>query len=203
VDLKSTIESILFVAGRPVSRKELEKTTGKTAEDIDAAIAALIASHKDSGVVILKQGDSYLMSTTPENSPAVKEFLSMELREKLTDAALETLAIVTYKQPVSRAEIEAIRGVNSQYTLRLLLMRGLVERQQSHQDFRVNLYRTTHEFMQHLGLKDMKDLPDFTELTASVKPPEGFVTNTDGSASPANTENLPRAKAKDDMLNNA
>ncbi|MBI4050835.1 MAG: SMC-Scp complex subunit ScpB [Candidatus Doudnabacteria bacterium] len=174
MNLKSILESILLVASRPVSLNELARVTQKTPDEIREALRELKAEKDQSGVVILENHGSYLMSTNPENSALVKEFLNAELREKLTDASLETLAIVAYKQPVSRAEIEAIRGVNSQYTLRLLMMRGLIERIQSQKDLRVGLYRTTHEFLQHLGLKDFKDLPDFEELTAKVKPPEGF-----------------------------
>lgn len=174
MDLKSILESILFVAGRPVQLKELLKVTGKTQQEVEAALAELKKVRETSGVLILEQNRSYLMSSNPANSPTVKEFLNTELREKLTDAAMETLAIITYKQPVSRAEIEAIRGVNSQYTLRLLMMRGLIEKHASQKDARMNLYGTTHEFLQHLGLRGLKDLPDFEELTAAVKPPEGF-----------------------------
>lgn len=152
--------------------KELMKATGKTKEEITAALAELKSERENSGVVILEQGETYLASTNPANSETTREFLNAELREKLTDAAIETLAIITYKQPVSRAEIESIRGVNSQYTLRLLLMRGLVERVPSAKDQRIHLYRTTHEFLQHMGLRDLGDLPDFEELTALVKPPE-------------------------------
>ena len=128
MNLKSTIESILFVAGRPVSRRELEKTTGKSAQEIADAIEELKKERSESGILILEQGSSLLMSTEPKNAGPVKDFLNTDLREKLTDAALETLAIITYKQPVSRAEIEAIRGVNSQYSIRLLMMRGLIEK---------------------------------------------------------------------------
>lgn len=174
MNLKSVIESILFVAGRPVTLKELEKATGQTPAEIQEALAELKNARTDAGAVILEQKNSYLLSTNPANSPIVKEFLNTELRQKLTEAAIETLAIVTYKQPVSRAEIEAVRGVNSQYTLRLLMMRGLIERHTSQKDSRVNLYQTTHEFLQHLGLRDFRELPDFAELTAKVKPPEGF-----------------------------
>lgn len=154
--------------------KELAKAIGKSPEEIKAALAELLQDQRDSGIVILEQNESYLMSTNSENSPAVREFLNAELREKLTDAAIETLAIVTYKQPASRAEIESIRGVNSQYTLRLLQMRGLVERVPSAKDSRINLYRTTHEFLQHMGIRNIKELPDFEELTAKVTPPGGF-----------------------------
>ncbi|MDZ4244114.1 MAG: SMC-Scp complex subunit ScpB [Candidatus Doudnabacteria bacterium] len=176
-DLKSMIESILLVAGRPVSLKELEKITSQSKSEVLRSIEELKSEHENSGIVLLEQNQSYLLSTNPANSSQVKDFLNAELREKLTDAAIETLAIIAYKQPASRAEIEAIRGVNSQYTIRLLMMRGLVEKTTG-SDARINLYRTTHEFMQHLGIKDMKELPDFETLTASVKPPQGFADVT-------------------------
>ena len=175
MDFKSQIESLLFIAGRPVSLKELEKVTTHPSEEIQKAIAKLQTEHANSGIIILEQNKSYLMSTSPENSLLVKDFLNTDLREKLTEAALETLAIITYKQPVTRAEIEAIRGVNSQYTVRHLMMRGLIEKNASEKDARTNLYRTTHEFLQHLGLKNIKDLPDFTDLTSKVKAPEGYI----------------------------
>ena len=103
--------------------------------------------------------------------PGVKKFLSLELREKLTESAIETLGIILYKQPVSKSEIENIRGVNSQYILRLLLIRGLIEKIQSPSDKRMQLYKTTLEFMQHLGIKDIKELPDFEELTKAIELP--------------------------------
>ena len=190
MNLKSAIESLLFVAGRPVSLRELAKITGKSEEEIRNAIEEIKAGSEASGIVILEQNKNFLMTTNPENSDLVKDFLNADLREKLTEASLETLAIIAYKQPVSRAEIESIRGVNSQYTIRLLAMRGLIERTHSGSDSRVSLYRTTHEFMQHLGLKNMKDLPDFAELTAKVMPPDslepasgGLVTKPEGPSS--------------------
>lgn len=176
MNLKSTIESVLFVAGRPVASKELAKATGKSEAEILAALEELKKDRETSGVIILEQNKSFLMVTDPENAKAVKDFLNAELREKLTDAAIETLAIVTYKQPVSRPDIEAIRGVNSQYTLRLLLMRGLIEKIPSPKDGRIHLYRTTHEFLQHLGVRDAKDLPDFADIQAKVHPPEEDVS---------------------------
>lgn len=177
MNLKSVIESILFVADRPLKLLELEKITGQPKEKILEAIAALTSERASSGMVLLEQNQQYLLATRSENADFIKAFLNLELREKLTDAALETLAIVVYKQPVSRAEIEAIRGVNSQYTLRLLQMRGLLEKTKSAADARVQLYRTTHEFLQHMGIRSLHDLPDFEELTQKVKPPQGFETN--------------------------
>src|SRR3989344_4807400 len=110
-NLKNVIESILFVAGRPASLKELEKITSQSRDEILKSIEELKSDRENSGIILLEQNQSYLLSTNPANSSLVKEFLNAELREKLTDAAIETLAIVAYKQPVSRAELERVRGV--------------------------------------------------------------------------------------------
>lgn len=180
-ELQKLLGSILFVSGRPVTLKDLEKTTGAKGEAIKSAIADLQTLLSQSGVVVLENRNSYLMSSDPKNSDIIKSFLNIELREKLTDAAIETLAIIAYKQPIPKHEIEAIRGVNSQYTLRLLMMRGLVERVASAKDGRMNLYQTTHEFLQHMGIKNPKELPDFGEITKDIKAPEDL-TNPSGTA---------------------
>lgn len=170
--IKSQILSILFVASKPVNIKELVDTLDITEDETREAISELVSENQNSGVILLAHNNRLQLSSNPDNSPAVKKFLSLELREKLTDAALETLAIIVYKQPVSKAEIENIRGVNSQYSLRHLLIRGLIEKVASTSDRRMQLYKTTLEFMQHLGIKDMKELPDFEELTKNISLPE-------------------------------
>lgn len=167
--LKSQILSILFVAAKPVALPELQATLEISDEELKEAIAEIVSENVESGIILLAHNNRLQLSSNPDNSPQVKKFLSLELREKLTDAALETLAIIAYKQPVSKAEIENIRGVNSQYSIRHLLIRGLIEKIQSPSDKRMQLYRTTLEFMQFLGLKDMKELPDFEELTKSIE----------------------------------
>lgn len=179
--LKSQIVSILFVAPKPVTLKELVDTLEVDEQDIRSAVGALVENNSSSGVIVLAHNDRLQLATNPENSPAVKRFLALELREKLTDAALETLAIITYRQPISKAEIENIRGVNSQYILRQLLIRGLIEKTASSADRRQQLYKTTLEFMQHLGITDMKQLPDFEELTRDIRLP-------DSSGGPAQAE---------------
>lgn len=176
--LQSQILSILFVASKPVSLKDLQDTLEITDEELRAAVASLVANNATSGIIVLSLGDKLQLASSPDNSSQVKKFLSLELREKLTDAALETLAIILYKQPVSKAEIENIRGVNSQYSIRHLLIRGLIEKIQSPSDKRMQLYKTTLEFMQHLGIKDMKDLPDFEELTKNIQLPTTPATTT-------------------------
>lgn len=169
--LKSIILSILFVASKPVSLKELAEILDVEASEIKEAVAALVSDNQNSGIIILAHNNKLQLSSSPDNSSFVKKFLSLELREKLTDAALETLAIILYKQPVSKAEIENIRGVNSQYIIRQLLIRGLVEKIASASDKRMQLYKTTLEFMQHLGIKNMSDLPDFETLTKDIQLP--------------------------------
>jgi segregation and condensation protein B len=168
--LKSIILSVLFVASKPVGMRELLDTIEAEESEIREAITSLVADNAHTGIILLAHNDKLQLSSNPDNSYEVKRFLSLELREKLTDSALETLAIILYKQPVSKAEIENIRGVNSQYTLRHLLIRGLIEKT-SGNDKRASYYKTTLEFMQHLGIKDMKDLPDFEELTKNIQLP--------------------------------
>lgn len=170
-NLKSQILSILFVASKPVSIKELLDVLEVSEDELKSAIAELVSTNQTSGIILLAHNNKLQLASNPDNSSVVKKFLSLELREKLTDPTIETLAIILYKQPVSKAEIENIRGVNSQYVLRQLLIRGLIEKIQSASDKRMQLYKTTLEFMQHLGIKDMKELPDFEELTKSIELP--------------------------------
>jgi segregation and condensation protein B len=169
--LKPQIVSILFVAEKPVALKELQEVLEVSEQDLKSAVAELMAENQTAGIILLAHNDKLQLASSPDNSALVRKFLSLELREKLTDPALETLAIILYRQPVSKAEIENIRGVNSQYTLRHLMIRGLVEKVQSASDKRMQLYKTSLEFMQHLGIKNMQDLPDFEELTKAVELP--------------------------------
>lgn len=181
-NLDSQIESILFAAGRPVKLLELSKTLNEKKPEIKQSIEQLKQNLSLRGISLIEKDEKYQLVSNPENANAVGIFLMAEQREKLTDIAIETLSIITYKQPVSRAEIEAIRGVNSQYILRQLLIRGLIEKATSHEDARRLVYKTTLDFMTHLGIKDMKDLPDFEDLTKSVTLPEQSEEQTHESA---------------------
>src|SRR3989338_4626250 len=148
-NLKNAIEAILFVAGSPVSSNELAKILETPIEEVKVAIQELKEELRSRGIVITEANDTFQMTTNSSVSTQVKNYLQGQLREKLTEATIETLSVIAYKQPVSRAEIEAVRGVNSQYVLRLLLQRGLIEKTSSSTDARVLLYKTTHEFFHH------------------------------------------------------
>ncbi len=170
--IKNQIESILFVSNKPLQAKQLAKIISQDEEQVQQALTELVAERKETGVVILEASDGYQMATSSENVETVKAFLNADLREKLTDATVEVLAIIAYRQPISKSELEAIRGVNSQYSLRQLLMRGLVEKIPNPNDARGQLYQVTTECLQHLGLTSINDLPEFEQLVSQIKLPE-------------------------------
>lgn len=186
-DLASVIESILFVAAKPLSAKELAKILEREESEVKIVLQALSEAIQGQGVILLESNGLWQFATNPKNSAAVRAFLNTELREKLTDATVETLSIIAYRQPISRSEIEAVRGVSSQYSIRHLLIRGLIQKIQNPADSRQFLYETTIEFLSHMGISNVKELPDFTEITKSVKLPEA----------PLQTDNL---QASSDML---
>lgn len=171
-NLNITLEGLLFVASRPLRAKELAKILELPEPQIKTALQQIMEEKKDQGIILLEAPEGYQLSTNSKISTQVKNFLNAELREKLTDATVEVLAIIAYRQPISKAEIEAIRGVNSQYSVRSLLMRGLIEKISNPSDARSFLYQTTTEFLMHLGLTSAKDLPEFEKLVSQIKLPE-------------------------------
>ncbi|MCL5667264.1 MAG: SMC-Scp complex subunit ScpB [Patescibacteria group bacterium] len=171
-DLKNSLEAILFVSNKPLKPKDFAAILGADETEIIAALNELAEERKSRGLVLLENGGEYQLATNSKYSTAVKNFLNAELREKLTDATVEVLAIIAYRQPISKAEIEAIRGVNSQYSIRNLLMRGLVEKVPNPGDARSVLYQTTTEFLMHLGITSVTDLPEFQTLVEKIKLPQ-------------------------------
>lgn len=171
-ELSDKIESILFVSNKPLNAKILSKLLNDTEENILLAVNNLAEARKNTGIVLLSANGNFQLATNAKNSEVVTGFLNSDLREKLTDASIEVLAIIAYRQPISRSEIEAIRGVNSQYSIRHLLMRGLIEKLNNPGDARGSLYQITTEFLQHMGITDVKDLPQFDELVKNIKLPE-------------------------------
>ncbi len=182
--LTSLLESILFVSSKPLSAAELAKLAGAPEGAVRQALSELFSARKESGIVLLESGSRYQLATNPENVGTVTRFLNAELREQLTDATVEVLGIVAYRQPISKTEIEAIRGVNSQYSLRQLLMRGLIEKVANPQDARSSYYQTTTEFLQHMGLRSVSELPDFQTVTEKVRLPETPQAAADAAVQP-------------------
>lgn len=161
---KRILESILLVAEKPVSARELSKASGAMLSDVQKSLAELIEEYKNHGIKIIKKGDYFSLVTDPENADAVAKFLNEELRHDLSEPALETLSIITYRQPVTRMDIEEIRGVSADQILRSLMIRGLIsELGRKESPGRPILYGTTMEFLQYFGFENEKDIPKFEE----------------------------------------
>ncbi len=163
---ESILESLIFISGEPVSFKKLEKIIGEDKEKLKLVAGVLAKKYEDEkrGLRILIKDGRVQMVTSKENSKYLDLFLQSDLQDNLSQAALETLAIVAYRSPISRAGVEEIRGVNCSFTLRQLLIRGLVERISNPHDARAYLYRVSFDFLKRLGVKEIQELPDFQEL---------------------------------------
>lgn len=172
MNIKSIIESLLFISSKPINLTTFGKIINADINEIKKALSEIFEERKNSGVVLLENNQEYQFATNSENSEYVQNFFNSELREKLTDATLEVLGIIAYRQPISKTEIEAIRGVNSQYSIRHLLIRGLIEKVANPSDSRSSLYQTTTEFLQHLGITSFKELPEFEKIVEQIKLPE-------------------------------
>ena len=165
--MKSIIESILFSIGEPISIEKLTKTLSKNQDLIKKAIDELAEDYEkeNRGLRIIKKGEKAQLVSAPENSHYIEKLIKDELQEDLTPVSLEALAIVAYKGPIARAEIEEIRGVNSSYILRNLLIRGLIERRGHPEDARAYIYEVSFDFLRKLGLKSIEELPEYKKLT--------------------------------------
>jgi segregation and condensation protein B len=158
---------LLFVAGEPVSYGRLATVLQVEVSRVEATLAELENEYAGRGFCLQRKGERVQLVTAPEAAEAVRVFLGLELSSKVSPAALETLAIVAYRQPVTRAEIESVRGVNSDTVLRTLVSRGLVEEQgRLEQAGRPIIYGTTFEFLQQFGLTSLQQLPPLAQAGA-------------------------------------
>lgn len=163
--LKSKLESLLFVAEKPVSVKELASVTGNMLSGVQNALAEIGTDYETKGIRLIRKGEYFSFVSAPENAKEVSTLLNEELRHDLSQAALETLAIVTYKQPITRMEIEELRGVNTDQIVRSLMIRGLIAEVGRKESIgKPILYGTTMEFIQYFGLDAEEKLPKIEEL---------------------------------------
>lgn len=161
--LTALLESVLFVASGPVSLHRLAKTLETTPGAVRSLLLSLEEEYADRGLRLQWSGNEVQLTTAPEASDVVERFLGLEVSSRLSQAALEVLAIVAYMQPTTRPEIDDIRGVNSDAALRTLLSKGLVEEiGRMDTPGRPILYGSTPEFLQHFGLTSVEQLPSLT-----------------------------------------
>lgn len=165
--LVSTVESILFVSPRPLPFKRLVELTGASLEEITVAVQTLagLLAQEDRGLRLLESGKEVQLVTSPEASGVVQRFLKEEQTGELTRAALETLTIIAYRGPVTKIELDTIRGVNCTLILRTLQIRGLVEAATEGRGGQPR-YAVTPDFLRHLGLTRTAELPDYDKLNA-------------------------------------
>ncbi len=164
-DLKSKIESILFVVGDPISIKKIVKILGVSEKEFKEHLIQLQKDYQDKGINILEKDSKIQMVSAPKNSKIITSLVQSSLSEELTPATLETLAVISYKEPISRQEIDEIRGVNSIFSLRALLMRGLIEKHQSGKEKKDQYYKTSLDFLKKLGISKVSELPQYEKLS--------------------------------------
>jgi len=159
------LESILFVASKPLTVKKMAKVLGTSEEDVLGLLEQLKSKYSlaESGVVLLQNNDEWQLVSNPENKTVTEQFVKAEVSGELTKPQLETLTVVSYCGPISKPELEQIRGVNCSLILRNLMMRGLVKEADGSTDL-IPKYEVTMEYLRHLGLQSIADLPEYAEL---------------------------------------
>ncbi len=169
MNLESKIEALLFFKNEPMTLVELGKMLSTPVEDIRLAVESLQNFYRDRGIVLISNGDELSLGTSPQVSNLIEKVQKDELSRDIGRAGLETLAIILYKGPISRREIDYIRGVNSSFILRNLLIRGLIERSESEAGERSFSYKSTLELMRFLGVTKKEELPEFAKALEKIE----------------------------------
>lgn len=182
MELEQKIEAILFFKGEPVSRKKLSEVLKLGQAEMDEAIEKLKENLNNRGIVLIENDNEITLGTAPELSKLIEDLQKEELNRDLSKASLETLSIVLYKNGVSRAEIDYIRGVNSSFTLRALSVRGLVEKIVDTKDNRRYIYKPSFELLSFMGVKAIEELPDYAEVSSSLNVAAKSLEEENGSA---------------------
>lgn len=168
------IEAILFYKAEPMRQKKLAELLKLKEEDIVQALSYLETSLADRGIRLVRKEDEVMLGTSPEASELIEQITKEELSKDLGRAAIETLAIILYKGPLTRPDIDYIRGVNSSFILRNLMVRGLVERVPKPEDSRTFIYKPTFELLSYLGIENIGQMPDYDNVQSKI---ENFLTN--------------------------
>jgi segregation and condensation protein B len=181
MNLEHTLEALLFWKGEPVTVKELAKTLSVQETEITEALNALEQTLQNRGITLLRKNtidrngavnpaeEEVMLGTSKEAGELIEKLTRDDLSKDLGKASLETLSIVIYKGPVKRSEIDNIRGVNSNFILRNLLVRGLIDKRPDPRDSRATLYAPSFELLSYLGVSKIEDLPNFAEVQEEIQ----------------------------------
>jgi segregation and condensation protein B len=184
-ELEGLIEALLFVADGPVEVERLAAALEVDPGRIQQVLAAWPMCHANRGLVISRSGGRILLTTRPDAAPAIERFLGVDGGARLSSAALETLAIIAYLQPATRARVDAIRGVSAAGVIRTLIARELVQVVGNlEQAGRPELLGTTFGFLQYLGLATLDELPRLPQLEEALRSAAAEVDQPDTSSVP-------------------
>jgi len=165
MQINSSIESILFVASKPLTAKKIAAVLKVPEENVETVLGELAEKYsgEESGIVLLQSNDEWQMVSNPDNKEATENFVKAEVSGELTRPQLETLTVISYCGPITKPELEQIRGVNCSLILRNLMMRGLVKEAD---DLTALLptFEVTMEYLRHLGIMSLTELPEYAAL---------------------------------------
>ncbi|NBV77076.1 hypothetical protein EBR66_02875 [bacterium] len=165
--LSNKIEALLFSEGGSLSRKKLAQILQCTDAELISALQ-ILKSRLTGGLALIDTGAEVTLAVAPETTPLIEEVYAIERDKEIGDAGLEVLSVLLYKGPSTRATIDYIRGVNSSFSVRALLARGLIERVHNPEDSREYLYRPSVELMAHLGATESSELPEYASILAEL-----------------------------------
>lgn len=175
MNISAQIEALLFYKGEPLSRQEIAKILKVTESDVEEGLSQLKNSLDNRGLAILEINSEYTLGTRKEASEILEELRKEELNKELSKASLETLSVILYKGFATRGDIDYIRGVNSSFILRNLLMRGLIEKATDKEDTRKLVYTPTMKTLQYMGITSLDDLPEREKVIRAL---EGAIEET-------------------------
>lgn len=171
-EIPQILEAILFVAGEPVAVADLAQALEVSEMEIMHAVEALERECERRGVTVHRYGDHLRMETRPEYAPYVERLLQPVQRQTLSQTAMETLAVIAYRQPVTKGEVEQVRGVKCDYSVQSLLHKGLIREAGRKEALgRPILYATTDRFLEHFGISDIRELPPLPDEQEKVDEP--------------------------------
>ena len=174
MDLARVLEAVLFVAAEPAPLDRLQTVLGCEASELEGAMQSLAEDLGPRGIRLQRGADGIQLVSAPEHAQPIEKFLGIQASGKLSSAALETLAIVAYRQPVHRLQVEEIRGVSCERVLRSLIAQGLIQEVgRSPGIGRPVLYGTTTEFLQRFGLSSLDDLPGLEAMASDESVDDG------------------------------
>jgi segregation and condensation protein B len=166
--IQKQIEGILFWKAEPVDTSEVAKILNVEPTEILEAAQILKEKMQNSGINLLINGNEIALITSPENGPLIENLIKDEINKDLSKAALETLSIILYKGPIKRSEIDYIRGVNSQFIIRNLLIRGLIIKEQNSQDERGFFYKASSELLNFMGISNINEMPEYQKIQEEI-----------------------------------